>query len=62
MDVVTDPGRRFALSRASMRMHGYGVPGVDFDPADPNSTGQVMSFNVIPATTMLSGQEHSYCI
>ncbi|RIK35710.1 MAG: bilirubin oxidase [Chloroflexi bacterium] len=28
---------------------GGGVPGVDFDPADPGSTGQVMAFNVVPA-------------
>jgi FtsP/CotA-like multicopper oxidase with cupredoxin domain len=28
---------------------GGGVPGVDFDPADPLSTGQIMAFNVVPA-------------
>ena len=28
---------------------GGGVPGADFDPADPESTGQVMAFNVVPA-------------
>ncbi|MHB1134624.1 MAG: multicopper oxidase family protein, partial [Chloroflexota bacterium] len=28
---------------------GGGTPGVDFDPADPNSTGQVMKFKVIAA-------------
>ena len=28
---------------------GGGVPGMDFDPADPASTGQVMAFNVVPA-------------
>ncbi|HLF73718.1 MAG TPA: multicopper oxidase [Anaerolineales bacterium] len=28
---------------------GGGIPGVDFDPADPGSTGQVMAFNVGPA-------------
>lgn len=28
---------------------GGGVPGVDFDPADPGSTGQIMAFNVVPA-------------
>jgi spore coat protein A, manganese oxidase len=27
---------------------GGGIPGVDFDPADPGSTGQIMQFNVIP--------------
>ncbi|HJS30045.1 MAG TPA: multicopper oxidase domain-containing protein [Anaerolineales bacterium] len=28
---------------------GGGVPGVDFMPADPNSTGQVMEFRVVPS-------------
>jgi len=28
---------------------GGGVLGVDFDPADPGSTGQIMAFNVVPA-------------
>jgi FtsP/CotA-like multicopper oxidase with cupredoxin domain len=28
---------------------GGGVPGVDFDPADPASTGQIMEFRVVPA-------------
>ena len=31
---------------------GGGIPGVDFDPADPLTTGQVMQFNVLgPAVT-----------
>ncbi len=30
---------------------GGGVPGVDFDPADPASTGQVLEFRVVPAVT-----------
>jgi FtsP/CotA-like multicopper oxidase with cupredoxin domain len=30
---------------------GGGVPGVDFDPADPGSTGQVMQFRVKAATS-----------
>jgi FtsP/CotA-like multicopper oxidase with cupredoxin domain len=29
---------------------GGGVPGVDFDPADPETTGQVMQLRVVPAT------------
>jgi bilirubin oxidase len=29
---------------------GGGIPGVDFDPADPSSTGQVMQFRVKAAT------------
>jgi spore coat protein A len=28
---------------------GGGIPGVDFDTADPDSTGQIMAFNVVPA-------------
>ncbi len=28
---------------------GGGIPGVDFDPADPATTGQVMEFRVVPA-------------
>lgn len=28
---------------------GGGVPGVDFPPADPNATGQVLQFRVVPA-------------
>jgi spore coat protein A len=28
---------------------GGGIPGTDFEPADPNSTGQVMEFRVVPA-------------
>ncbi len=30
---------------------GGGMPGVDFDPSDPASTGQVMQFRVKPATS-----------
>lgn len=30
--------------------YGGGEPGYDFDPADPNSTGQVMQFQVVAAT------------
>jgi spore coat protein A len=28
---------------------GGGVPGVDFNPADPETTGQVLAFEVVPA-------------
>ena len=28
---------------------GGGVPGDDFDPADPDTTGQIMQFRVVPA-------------
>jgi FtsP/CotA-like multicopper oxidase with cupredoxin domain len=30
---------------------GGGIPGIDFDPADPNSTGQIMRFVVKAATS-----------
>jgi FtsP/CotA-like multicopper oxidase with cupredoxin domain len=30
---------------------GGGVPGVDFEPSDPETTGLVMRFDVVPATT-----------
>jgi len=30
---------------------GGGRPGVDFEPADPETTGQVMRFHVVPSTT-----------
>ena len=30
---------------------GGGVPGVDFVPADPGTTGQVLQFRVVPAVT-----------
>jgi bilirubin oxidase len=29
---------------------GGGVPGIDFEPADPATTGQVMIFSVVPST------------
>jgi len=29
---------------------GGGVPGVDFEPADPNGSGQIMEFRVVPAS------------
>ncbi len=28
---------------------GGGVPGVDFPEADPDTTGQILQFNVVPA-------------
>jgi FtsP/CotA-like multicopper oxidase with cupredoxin domain len=30
---------------------GGGVPGVDFEPSDPDTTGQVMRFEVVPLTS-----------
>jgi FtsP/CotA-like multicopper oxidase with cupredoxin domain len=32
---------------------GGGTPGIDFDPADSGTTGQVMQFRVVPASGML---------
>jgi len=32
--------------------YGGGVPGVDFDPADPATTGQVMKFVVVPLASV----------
>jgi spore coat protein A len=29
---------------------GGGIPGIDFEPADPASTGQVLQFRVVPTT------------
>jgi spore coat protein A len=29
--------------------YGGGIPGVDFDPADPETTGRIMQFRVVPA-------------
>ncbi|RMF93150.1 MAG: bilirubin oxidase, partial [Nitrospinota bacterium] len=31
---------------------GGGIPGIDFPAADPNTTGQVMQFRVVPATSV----------
>ena len=33
---------------------GGGIPGVDFEPADPDSTGQVMAFRVVPSVDLRS--------
>jgi len=38
------------LNLAPDEPFGGGVPGVDFDPADPNTTGQVMQFRVVTTT------------
>jgi spore coat protein A, manganese oxidase len=38
------------LNLAPDEPFGGGVPGVDFDPADPETTGQVMQLRVIPST------------
>jgi spore coat protein A len=53
-DVIVDftnvPAGNYILNNiAPDEPFGGGVPGVDFDPADPGTTGQVMSFVVGPA-------------
>ena len=56
MDVIVDfsalpPGAEVILQNlAPDEPFGGGVPGVDFDPADPATTGQVMQFRVVPPT------------
>jgi bilirubin oxidase len=55
MDVIVDfsalpPGAEVILQNlAPDEPFGGGVPGVDFEPADPDTTGQVMQFRVVPA-------------
>jgi spore coat protein A, manganese oxidase len=55
-DVIIDfsgflPGEEIVLLNfAPDEPFGGGTPGVDFDPADPETTGQVMKFIVVPLT------------
>jgi FtsP/CotA-like multicopper oxidase with cupredoxin domain len=55
-DVIVDftgtaPGTEVILQNVGPdEPFGGGRPGVDFEPADPASTGQVMRFDVTPAT------------
>ena len=57
VDVVMDfsnlpPGTEIVLQNLGPdEPYGGGVPGVDFDPSDPASTGQVMQFRVKAATS-----------
>jgi FtsP/CotA-like multicopper oxidase with cupredoxin domain len=53
-DVIVDftnvPAGNYVLGNVGPdEPFGGGVPGVDFSPADPNSTGQVLEFRVVPA-------------
>ncbi len=53
-DVIVDftnvPVGRYVLGNLGPdEPFGGGIPGVDFDPADANSTGKVMEFRVVPA-------------
>ena len=47
---VNDPGDGYVLANVGPdEPFGGGVPEVDFDPADPATTGQIMQFRVVPA-------------
>lgn len=53
-DVIVDftnvpPGNYILGNIGPDEPFGGGAPGVDFEVADPNSTGQVMEFRVVPA-------------
>ena len=52
-DLIVDFTNACRQPRAGQRRadepFGGGTPGVDFDPADPGSTGQVLQFRVVPA-------------
>jgi FtsP/CotA-like multicopper oxidase with cupredoxin domain len=53
-DVIVDftnvaPGSYVLGNLGPDEPFGGGVPGVDFEPADPLTTGQIMQFNVAPA-------------
>ena len=56
-DVIVDfsafpPGTQiYLINEGPDEPFGGGVPGEDFDPADPGSTGQVMKFSVVPRST-----------
>jgi spore coat protein A len=38
----------FLVNEGPDEPFGGGIPGLDFDPADPDTTGQVMQFRVVP--------------
>lgn len=53
-DVIVDfsqvaPGNYVLGNLGPDEPFGGGEPGVDFEPADPDSTGQIMEFRVVPA-------------
>jgi FtsP/CotA-like multicopper oxidase with cupredoxin domain len=45
----TPVGQHILLNVGPDEPFGGGIPGVDFDPSDLASTGQIMAFNVVPA-------------
>jgi FtsP/CotA-like multicopper oxidase with cupredoxin domain len=42
-------GRHILTNVGPDEPFGGGQPGVDFDPSDPDTTGQIMAFDVVPA-------------
>jgi bilirubin oxidase len=58
VDVIVDfsgvpVGREIVLQNLGPdEPFGGGTPGIDFSPADPNTTGQVMQFRVVPASSV----------
>lgn len=53
-DIIVDftnvpVGRHLLTNLGPDEPFGGGIPGVDFEPSDPNSTGQIMAFQVAPA-------------
>ncbi len=55
-DVIVDftnvPAGNYVLGNIGPdEPYGGGTPGVDFDPADPDTTGKIMQFQVVPAVT-----------
>jgi spore coat protein A len=52
VDFINVPAGNYVLGNVGPdEPFGGGVPGVDFPIADPDSTGQVMEFHVVPAVT-----------
>jgi FtsP/CotA-like multicopper oxidase with cupredoxin domain len=46
-----EPGNHVLANVGPDEPFGGGIPGVDFEPSDPASTGQIMQFRVGPALT-----------
>jgi FtsP/CotA-like multicopper oxidase with cupredoxin domain len=55
-DVIVDftnvpTGQHVLMNVGPDEPFGGGVPGIDFEPADPDTTGRVMRFDVVPSAT-----------
>jgi len=49
VDFTNVPAGNYILGNAGPdEPYGGGLPGADFEPADPDSTGQVLQFRVVP--------------